>query len=383
MSPINFQSEKTFHLEEWIEPGNEESQVSIGRLWRIVWLIIVPPEGRRIVPTGSGYILFLVSFGLGSAAYNASNNILFMALSLILSTLILSGLLSWFNFRGLRWRLLLPPHFRVGEEASIHIEIHNGKQFIPTYGLWFNTEAEEGKGRVHLQERLDADQYARLNWTYTPHKRGREALVLSGLESQFPFGFLKKTVGGGIQKTIVALPRRIQYEFAPLQGLRANFQGMASSRVGTSSEMVNIRPYQCGDAQRLVHWKATARSQKIMVKQMAEESLDGYTLFIETPKSLWLHAEQFETLCSFAASLAEDLFREGRLLGIAINAEPVVHIKRLHDLINFLERLAELEPVDKYEPIQDTSGYNVITFKPGSLNKVDAYVAGNKTGTAQ
>lgn len=382
MSHTQFQSEKTFHLEAWIDVGKGPHQGSVGWVWRLVWMIILPPQGERIAPTSAGYMLILVALGLGSAAYNAGNNILFMALALVISTLVLSGLLSWLNFRSLRWRLLMPPHFRVDEETAMHIEIQNKKQFIPTFGVWFNTQVEEGQGRIWLEERLDADHVVRLNWVHTPKKRGQEQLVLSGLESQFPFGFLKKTVGGGMQRTIVALPRRIRYDFGPLQGMRSSFQGETSARMGAGLDMVNIRPYQSGDAQRMIHWKATARLHKMMTKQMAEEGLDGYTLFLETPKATWQHAGQFETLCSFAASLAEDLFRAGRLLGVAINAEPVVPIKRLHDLMNFLERLAELEPVDKYSLLEDARGYNVITFKPASLHRVDAYVGGNRTGTA-
>jgi len=373
------------HADEWMEPGKANKYVGpVSRLWRMVWLLILPPQGHRIIPTASGYILILVSLGLGSAAYNAANNILYMALSLMLSTLVLSGFLSWLNFCHLRWRLLLPPHFRVGEQAVIQIEIHNGKRFIPTYGLWFKTQTADGNGgeRVCLNERLNADTSIRLNWYHTPQYRGPERLILSGLESQFPFGFLQKRVGGGIQKTIVVLPRRIEYAFDGMQGVRTNFQGEVSARIGSGAEIVNIRQYSQGDAQRLVHWKATARSKKLMVKQMADESLVGYTLFIETPASIWALGEQFETLCSFVASLAEDLFRAGRLLGVAMNSDSIVPIKKMHDLMIFLEQLAELQLVETYTSQANVKGHNVITFKPGDLNKVDAYVGGKKTGTA-
>lgn len=374
-----------FSPQDWIDAGRgRHGSGAPSALWRMIWLLVVPPEGHRIVPTAAGYVLILVSLGLGSAAYNASNNILFMALSLMLSTLILSGFLSWLNFQNLKWRLLLPPHFRVDEEASLQIEVQNGKSMLPTYSLWFNTrvvDTGETK-RIFLKERLEASQTVPLTWSYRPVKRGRQSLSLSGLESQFPFGFLRKTIGGGVQHEVIVLPKRIPYEFKTLNGHRMTFRGETSAKRGASSEMVNIRNYQNGDGQRLVHWKATARSRSLMVKQMAEESRDGYTLFVETPQSIWNDEAQFETLCSFVASLAEDLFREGQLLGVAINAEPVKPVRRLHDLMNFLERLAELKPIEKYQPGDGAMGYNVITFRPGNLKKIDAYVGGNWTGTA-
>jgi len=55
------------------------------------------------MPTVSGLALIGLALGIGSAAYNAANNILFITLSLILSCLILSGVMSWVNLRGVSW----------------------------------------------------------------------------------------------------------------------------------------------------------------------------------------------------------------------------------------------------------------------------------------
>ena len=120
-----------------------------------------------------------------------------------------------------------------------------------------------------------------------------------------------------------------------------------------------------------------------MVKQMADETLEGYTVWVESDQSMWKHAAQFETLCSFAASLAEDLFRQGQLIGFAIDNEPTVAVRRLSDLMQFLEALAQLQSVESYQPVSRFVGKHLITFKPGDFNGVDAYVGGKKTGTAQ
>ena len=56
-----------------------------------------------------GLVLIGLALGIGSAAYNTASNILFITLSLLLACLILSGVMSWLNLRGVCWRLLLQP----------------------------------------------------------------------------------------------------------------------------------------------------------------------------------------------------------------------------------------------------------------------------------
>jgi hypothetical protein len=65
---------------------------------------------------------------------------------------------------------------------------------------------------------------------------------------------------------------------------------------------------------------------------------------METSASVWTRPEQFELLCSFAGSLAEELFRLGRLESLAIDGEAPLPVLRVRDLETWLDRLALLEP---------------------------------------
>lgn len=371
---------------DWADPDFYAKRLGRGgRLWQLVWMVLLPPEGQRTMPTSAGYVLILVTLGLLSAAYSTSSNILFMALSLLISSLILSIFLSLLNFKSTRWRLLHPPHFRADDPAMLQIELNNAKKLIPSYSLCFkvNTQSTPSHQRIHLQERLDPGKTLHLEWSFTPTKRGTETLGITGLESQFPFGFLRKSISGGIHQQVIVLPRRIEYSFDPAGFHHSHIQGETNRRPGTGNELINIRRYQRGDPQRLVHWKASARQRQLVVRQMAEENRDGFILFVESPSSLWPDKEAFETLCAFAASLAEDLFRDGSLLATAINDEPLRPVKRLHDLQTFLEQLALLETTSTYSPAPETGGRNLITFRPGVGGEVNALLGGNLAGTAQ
>jgi uncharacterized protein (DUF58 family) len=124
---------------DWSGPG-----VRSRRRWRwseILWALIYPSRTQRVMPTVSGIVLIGLALGIGSAAYNAASNILFITLSLLLACLILSGVMSWLNVRGVCWRLLLAPPLRAGQEKPVTLELWNRKRLLPTYGLWFELTA--------------------------------------------------------------------------------------------------------------------------------------------------------------------------------------------------------------------------------------------------
>src|ERR1700712_147128 len=99
----------------------------------LLWSMVFPAKRHRISPTVPGVFLMFLAMGIGSAAYNTASNILFITLSLLLACLLLSGLLSWFNFSGVCWRLLPQGPWRAGHEAIVAVEIQNRKHWLPTY----------------------------------------------------------------------------------------------------------------------------------------------------------------------------------------------------------------------------------------------------------
>ena len=134
-----------------------------------------------------------------------------------------------------------------------------------------------------------------------------------------------------------------------------------------------------------------------MTRQFAAESHDGYCLRLDTPAEVWTRPDQFELLCSFAGTMAEDLFAEGRLSGVCLNGGPLLETRGQRDVEAFLDELARLEPVagggsDSSNRPQGgwgqpplpvpTKTSNVITFAPEGARGVAAYVDGHPTASA-
>jgi uncharacterized protein (DUF58 family) len=402
------------------DPGDWGGPAGPGRrepfTWnRLLWSIIHPQRGHRILPTVPGVVLIALSFGIGTAAYNSSSNILFITLSLLLACLILSGVLSWLNLRGVRWRLQLSPPLRAGHDAVVALDLRNGKRFLPTYGLWFEfgarparpeteqraestvtakgaevraalaqADAAEARGRAVLAGRLEARGEGRVEWVVRPGHRGRYRVELVSVGSLFPFGFLRKDVGTGLMVETVVWPAPVVYQRYAAGTARRVSGGERVPRSGTGGDLLALRRYAAGDSHRLIHWKASARTRTLLVRQFAAEQAEGYALWLRTDAELWPQPEQFELLISLVASLAEDLFRRGQLREVAIDAGAPQPVRRVPDLERLLDRLAVLQPATpavRIDPAATVARQNLMTFVPDGTRGVAAYVDGRKAAS--
>lgn len=368
----------------WSGPGSHRAKRRLRDGFRFVKQLFIPPPGHRVVPTKSGIVLILVSLGVGTAAYNTASNILFITLSLLLSCLILSGILSWMNFRGNRWRVTFEPPLRVGQDATVILQFVNDKRFLPTYGVWCEMSSllSGARERLVLSDRLDPGELARLEWEFRPQLRGLDRLRVQSVGSQFPFGFLVKNIPGELMREVRVWPARIDYVLSVDSGATAFFQGETVKRPGWGSEFVHVRKYQQGDPHRQIHWKASARMRHLMVRQTIADNDAGYILQVDTPEARWNRSDQFELLCSLAATLAEDLFRENRLVATVINGGEKLRAQRLTDLERFIDQLAVIEPVPQMGDGFEDRSRNVITFEPTSPHGVHALLAGKIFATA-
>lgn len=381
----------------------------------LLWSLVYPQRGHRILPTVPGVVLIALSFGIGTAAYNSSSNILFITLSLLLTCLILSGVLSWLNLRGVRWRLQLSPPLRAGHDAVVALDLRNGKRLLPTYGLWFEfgarpapaetgqraestvtakgaevraalaqADAAEARGRAVLVGRLEPRGEGRVEWVVRPARRGRHRVELVSVGSLFPFGFLRKDVGTGLVVETVVWPAPVAYQWHGAGAARRVNGGERVPRSGAGGDLLALRRYTSGDSHRMIHWKASARTRTLLVRQFAAERAEGYSLWLRTDAGLWPQPEQFELLISLVASLAEDLFRRGQLREVALDATPPRPVRRVADLERLLDRLAEARPLAQVERIEDAATVacqNLMTFVPEGTRGVAAYVDGRKAAS--
>lgn len=310
--------------------------------------------------TKGGMVYFLLIGLLTIAALNTGNNLLFMILALLLAGLLLSGLVSRAILSRLELELKLPDHVFSRQPVVARLTIKNRKVFFPTYAVTVFSSPARGTIRSKAEPQaspppiLAKPAYA----PYVPHRtavtesvsmqfprRGLYGQRNFQVSSRFPFGILrrKRTVPGDYAILVLPSiePSRMFQDIAP-----RILGEIESVQKGRDGEFFALRDYQEGDSARHVDWKATAKAQKLQVREFTREQESRLTLFFDSRVS-GIDArtlEQFEKAISLCASLAWR-FSETRSRLQLIAADHEIPMAPADEVIYpILEALAVLEP---------------------------------------
>lgn len=372
-------------VEDWTAP--DYFDLAEEKEYRFIPLFLkqlMPAQTQRTRLTMTGWFLVIVAMGIGSAAYNTASNILFMTLSLVLSSLILSGVLSLINFRKLDWEVIAPKQIRAGETGIVSVKIQNRKRWIPTMSLCCLLEPNKGSQpeELYLSRALGPKEQTELDCSVKAIQRGRQRLRLVGLKSEFPFGFLSKLLEINLSVPFIVWPAAVDFSFSRLVGGRRIMSGETRKQAGVGTDLLNIRPYVQGDPPRLLHWKATARLGKPMTRQLAQEGDSGYWIEVNPLAQDW-PSDSFERMCSVVCSLAHALYAQGRLYGIHVISREYIPVKNLGDLEDCFNQIAVLDPVESDLQASRLQRPNRIHFHADAAGEVGIYIDENRAGQTE
>ncbi len=180
--------------------------------------------------------------------------------------------------------------------------------------------------------------------------RGRQEVGPLRLHRGDPLGLVRTGLPAGDTATLWVHPRRYRAK-APAAGYpRHHHEGVVSDRtLRGSAELLEVRPYQPGDEVRYLHWKATARTGQLMVRDCADPEQPRFTLLLDTRRGVF-SPEVFEEAVDLAASLLVAAGRHVRLVttggldrAFAGGAESVRGL--LDELSEIRQTTAEVGPV--------------------------------------
>lgn len=132
-------------------------------------------------------------------------------------------------------------------------------------------------------------------------------------------------------------------------------QGDITRRVhGTGSELIGLRDYMPGDPLRYIDWKASARSQKTMVRLFSEEQHLELMLIIDAGRTSNMQAGHLNRLGHYinvASRLAQKAMLNGDQVGIVVFADTVLaslhRLKGHQGLQRLRSILAQIKPVSR------------------------------------
>jgi len=311
------------------------------------WMMLTRPI--RFTRFGTFYILF--SIGVGAAAINTGNNLLYLILGILLGFIVVSGILSDSGLWGVRTEWRPTGTLYAGEKADL--ECRATKGWFPGIAVQIESHWQGLPPLSVLAPWIPARGSVPLRVTLVPPRRGHLTLERCRYSTRFPFGLFEKSHTWQMGNEWVVYPHITRLPWQEMERLGRDYSRDTSSRLGQGSVPFVLRDYRTGDAIRQVHWKASARRQRLIVKEMEEEAGEG-DLFVLKAWPMDLDPQTMERFISFVASLVFAAYEQGRPVGLALpNASfrPEYSRAQLHRI---LEKLALVDPYkDRITPPED------------------------------
>ena len=352
-------------------------------------VFVVPPLARSarfevrnldlpIEITTGGAIFLVILVVVAFAAWNTGNNLLFLVLSLLFSTLFVGAMTARASLRDLVVSARFPDHIFAGDAAPVIVTLKNTKRLLPSFSVLVeargpaNPETNVGRGprgfRKHNHKRTLA------YFTYIPHHAAAEQrveqlfpfrghLLINGFElsTRFPFGFFRTRRRLRARNVdIVVYPKPLQ-KSDDLHLLPIYAGRMASHRRGAGHDLFSLRDYQPQDDLRHIDWKATARSRRLTVREFTAEDERRVTIVLDNSVTGERSAEfdeRFENGVVQAASQLKHFIDERAEVRLVIGTHGGRYGSGLEHLYEGLRRLALVEPdLDPSEAIASEDGW--------------------------
>lgn len=304
-------------------------------------------QGIEYKVSREGWIYFAALLLVALAALNTGNNLLFLILASLIALILMSGILSSISLSGVEMRLVLPEHIFAGQPLRALVELENQKLTLPSFSLRVEAVSEKG---APVSAMLDKPVYLpylgkqdRLQQV-VPMKFPRRGVYHQDafrIVTRFPFGFLQKARRVNLKTEALVYPSvdpTTEYRdvLPVLQG------ALETVTKGRGQDLYGVRDYVHTDSARLVHWKATARSGSLMVREFTREE-DSRVLLVLDPHS---EGAAQKPPAHPAATPLNDRFERA----VALCANIAWHFYQANTMLQFrsVDFDTPLAPADKY-----------------------------------
>lgn len=100
-------------------------------------------------------------------------------------------------------------------------------------------------------------------------------------------------------------------------GLVRDLEGQVTAKI-TNNDLAfhALRPYEPGDDRRYVHWRTSARTGQLMVRQFNETRRSQLTMVLSEDTASYADADEFELAVSITASVAAQVIRDGTQISV-------------------------------------------------------------------
>lgn len=289
--------------EELVQP--RQSKLATVRLW----------ISRTVTPLG----WFVVAFTLVAAVLSISMG------------LVEYGVVAFF---GLVLLLIALPYLVGKNHSMIALSLVHDRVTVGA-GAVLDIAVTNESSRPTLPSRVEVNVGQGIAETRIPMILGNETLTVSTeIETptrgvmqvgpattvrQDPLGMFRRARTDHTLRTLYVHPRIITVPSSSA-GLIRDLDGNPTATIVDSDIAFHaIRPYMRGDAQRHIHWKSTAKTGALMVKQFEETRRSRLAILLGTAEAEFANTDEFELAISVVGSLGVQSIADGRETEVLIS----------------------------------------------------------------
>lgn len=312
-----------------------------------------------------GVLYLLITLLFLAVAQVAQANLLYWAFGLMIGALAVSVAWSWLTVRALEVERLTPMYAVAGEAAVLRYRVVNRHRWLPVFGVVVReTWGEERKGWLHAGPvaesparlggrptgwvmHIGAGQAAHMELPCVPLRRGPLVFTTVELSVSFPFGVMGRWVRLPREATVLVYPRLRRVTVAWLTRAVGARQegGRPNNRPGGNEDFYGLREHRPGDGLRLIHWRRTARTGRVVSREMTHASPPRAMIALDLRNGF--DTEQVERAISLTASLVCDAHMQGCRVGLVVMGASCRVFPLHHGASHrtrILEALSTLEP---------------------------------------
>jgi len=314
-----------------------------------------PP--RRLKFTREGKFFLGITLGVGFAAINTGNNLLYLLLGLLLALIVVSGMMSEMSLRDLTVVRRLPLRAQVGRPHLVEIEVFNHKKRVPSYAI----EVEDLRAGQPADKRcfflkISPKSAQVAAYRRTPTKRGRDRHTGFRIATRFPFGLFEKSREVPAEGELIIYPGVDAVQLPPSPpGRHAGGEGTLGR--GHGEDYLGLKMLRQGEDPKDIHWRKSATTGQLVMRERAREARPDVTLHLDVHKPQTGGDEwdlSFERRIREVASRALAHLKRGDVITVKTTSGERTRADRAVGADPVLRYLALVESVPAVTPVEPT-----------------------------
>lgn len=274
---------------------------------------------RKLSFTREGRIIVVISIGLGFAAINTGNNLIYVVFGLSLGLILISGFLSESNIRRIVASRMPVIRAQAARPVSFLLSGRNPNRRMSSFGveIWPLFEGDDVKTAPAVFTEIPPGAELEGPASVTFPRRGEYRLHGIVVSTEFPFSFFRKSAVVQGPGSVIVHPA-----IHPLREVRvpvgADGEEESLPRPGRGYEFFGVRDFRVGDNPRHISHRLSAARGQTIVREF--EQTGNRMVFIAVVNIDPGGADgeaRAEFAIEKAASVAAHLIEQGRVVGLA------------------------------------------------------------------